>query len=103
MNSETHVTEVLEGPLWETRLPWQFSVLWGINRGSTRALPHREKLEKVVEMRALECECGQHLEASNDEELFEKVREHVDREHHEKELDDSQVRAIVARRAYGYY
>ena len=54
-------------------------------------------------MRTLECECGQHLEASNDEELFEKVREHVDREHHEKELDDSQVRAIVARRAYGYY
>jgi predicted small metal-binding protein len=54
-------------------------------------------------MRALECECGQHLEASNDEELFEKVREHVDREHPEKELDDSQVRAIVTRKAYGYY
>jgi hypothetical protein len=40
-------------------------------------------------MRALECKFGQHLEASNDEELFEKVREHVDRDPREMELDDS--------------
>ncbi len=30
-------------------------------------------------MRALDCECGQHLEA-DDGELFERAREHVDRD-----------------------
>ena len=71
-----------------------------INRASIRALAHRGKLEKGVEMRALDCECGQHLEASNDEELFERAREHVDRDHPEMKLDDSQVRDIVAQGAY---
>jgi predicted small metal-binding protein len=51
-------------------------------------------------MRALDCECGQHLEASNNEESFEKAREHVDRDHSEMELDDSQVRDIVGQGAY---
>ena len=51
-------------------------------------------------MRALDCECGQHLEASSDEELFDRAREHVDRDHPEMELDDSQVHDIVAQGAY---
>jgi hypothetical protein len=29
-------------------------------------------------VRALDCSCGQHLEADNDEELFKRAREHVD-------------------------
>ena len=43
-------------------------------------------------MRALDCECGQHLEAANDEELFERAREHVD--HPDMGLGDEQVRGI---------
>jgi predicted small metal-binding protein len=39
-------------------------------------------------MRALDCDCGQHLEAANDEELFERAREHVDRDHPEMQLSD---------------
>jgi predicted small metal-binding protein len=51
-------------------------------------------------MRALDCECGQHLEAANDEELFERAREHVDRDHPDMGLGDEQVRGIVEQGAY---
>lgn len=51
-------------------------------------------------MRALDCECGRHLEAHNDEELFQKAREHVDLDHPEMGLGDEQVRGIVAEGAY---
>ena len=33
-------------------------------------------------MRTMECACGERLEAQDDERLFERVREHMDREHH---------------------
>lgn len=51
-------------------------------------------------MRALDCECGQHLEAGNNEELFERARAHVDRDHPEMQLSDEQVRGIVSGGAY---
>lgn len=51
-------------------------------------------------MRALDCECGQHLEATDDSELFARAREHVDRDHQEMDLDDEQVRGIVQQGAY---
>ncbi len=51
-------------------------------------------------MRALDCDCGQHLEAANDEELFEKAREHVNRGHPNMQLTDEQVRQLVAERVY---
>ncbi len=31
-------------------------------------------------MRALDCECGKHLEAHDDDELYGQVREYVDRD-----------------------
>jgi hypothetical protein len=51
-------------------------------------------------MRALDCECGQHIEAANDEKLFERAREHVDRDQPEMQLSDEQVRGIVTDGAY---
>ncbi len=52
-------------------------------------------------MRALDCECGRHLEANDDEELYGQAREHVvDRDHPEMQLSDEQVRGIVAEGAY---
>ena len=51
-------------------------------------------------VRALDCECGQHLEAANEGALFQQAREHVDRDYPEMELDDTQVRDIVAQGAY---
>jgi hypothetical protein len=51
-------------------------------------------------VRAMDCECGQHLEATNEDALFQQAREHVDRDHPEMKLDDTQVREIVAQGAY---
>jgi hypothetical protein len=51
-------------------------------------------------MRALDCACGQHLEAESDEELYGRARAHVDQDHPEMQLGDEQVREIVSEGAY---
>ena len=61
----------------------------------------RQPLGEGEAMRALDCECGRHLEAANDEELFERAREHVDRDHPDMGFNNEQVRGIVEQGAYG--
>lgn len=56
--------------------------------------------EEARRMRALDCQCGKHLEANDDEELYGQAREHVDRDHPEMQLSDEQVQGIVAEGAY---
>jgi predicted small metal-binding protein len=51
-------------------------------------------------MRVIDCDCGQTLQAANDEDLFKEVRAHADREHSDMELSDEQVRELVEARAY---
>jgi len=51
-------------------------------------------------MRAIDCPCGHHFEAPNDEELFRICREHVDRDHPELERTDDQLRERIAADAY---
>jgi len=51
-------------------------------------------------MRALDCDCGQHLQAADHEKLFEQARDHVDRAHPEMQLSDEQIRGILAEGAY---
>ena len=51
-------------------------------------------------MRAIDCPCGHHLEAADDEELVRKAREHVDRDHPEMERTDEQMRERIVADAY---
>ncbi len=51
-------------------------------------------------MRALDCDCDRHLEAANDQKLFDKVQAHVSRDHPEMQLSAEQVLEIVAEKAY---
>jgi Protein of unknown function (DUF1059) len=51
-------------------------------------------------MRVIDCDCGQTLQAGNDEDLVKEARAHVDREHPDMRLTDEQVRELVANRAY---
>jgi hypothetical protein len=51
-------------------------------------------------MRGMNCDCGEHLEAPNDEVLFERARGHVDRDHPEMQLSDEQVRELVSEKSY---
>ncbi len=53
-------------------------------------------------MRALLCSCRCRLEAENDENLRELVRDHLRREHPAVAFDDERVREIVAANSYRY-
>jgi hypothetical protein len=51
-------------------------------------------------MRVLDCDCGQTLQAANDDDLAVAVREHVGEAHPDMQLSDEQARQLVADRAY---
>lgn len=51
-------------------------------------------------MRVIDCECGVTLQAANDDELAGAVREHVDSDHPDMQLDDEQLRGMVEQKAY---
>ena len=56
--------------------------------------------EEEQAMRAIDCPCGHRLEGADDEELFRRAREHVDRDHPEMERSDEELRERVAADAY---
>jgi hypothetical protein len=45
-------------------------------------------------VRALDCDCSRPLVAANDNDLFQQALEHVDRDHPEMELGDTQVHEV---------
>jgi len=51
-------------------------------------------------MLAMDCDCGYHMEAADEGQLFEQAREYVDRDHPEMDLTDEQLRGILAEGAY---
>jgi hypothetical protein len=51
-------------------------------------------------MRAIDCPCGHHLEGADDDDLFGRAREHIDRDHPEMERTGEQIRERVAAAAY---
>jgi predicted small metal-binding protein len=51
-------------------------------------------------MRAIDCPCGHHFKAADDDELFRLCRAHVDREHPEMQRSDEDIRARVAADAF---
>ena len=54
-------------------------------------------------MRVLDCECGQTIQAANDDELRVAIAAHL-REHHpsdgQQQLGDDELRSLVQQRAY---
>jgi predicted small metal-binding protein len=51
-------------------------------------------------MRVIDCDCGQTLQAANDDDLVKQARAHVDEQHPDLEMNDDQVRELVATKAY---
>jgi len=52
------------------------------------------------DMRAIDGPCGHRLEAADDEELFQRARQHIAEDHPEMQRTDEQVRERVAADAY---
>jgi predicted small metal-binding protein len=51
-------------------------------------------------MQAIDCPCGHHLGAADDDALFRAAREHVERDHPEMQRTDDQIRERIAAGAY---
>jgi predicted small metal-binding protein len=51
-------------------------------------------------MRVIDCDCGVTLQAATDDELASRVREHVESDHPDMQLDDDQAREMVGAKAY---
>ena len=51
-------------------------------------------------MRVIDCDCGQTLQAANDEDLAGVVRDHIAEKHPDMEMSDDQVRELVSAQAY---
>ncbi len=51
-------------------------------------------------MRVIDCDCGETVQAANDDDLFKAARRHVDEAHPDMDLSDDQVRELVGSKAY---
>lgn len=51
-------------------------------------------------MRGFDCACGEYLEADNDQLLVGKMRQHVDAEHPDQAMKDSQLQRMAEDSAY---
>jgi hypothetical protein len=51
-------------------------------------------------MRVIDCECGKTLQAANDDDLADAVREHVAEDHPDMDLSDEQAREMISSQAY---
>jgi hypothetical protein len=51
-------------------------------------------------MRVIDCDCGQTLQAANDDDLVKQARVHVDEQHPDLDMSDDQVRELVSAKAY---
>ena len=51
-------------------------------------------------MRVIDCQCGKTVQAANDEDLAQAVRDHVEESHPDMELTDDQVQEMVEQQAY---
>jgi predicted small metal-binding protein len=51
-------------------------------------------------MRVIDCDCGETLQAANDDDLFQATRRHVDEAHSDLDMSDDQVRELISSKAY---
>ena len=51
-------------------------------------------------MRVIDCNCGQTLQAANDDDLARCVRQHLADDHPDQQMSDDEVRTFVGDKAY---
>ena len=51
-------------------------------------------------MRVIECECGDVVQAANDDDLLKQVRRHMDSDHPDSDTSDDDLRSLIERKAY---
>jgi hypothetical protein len=51
-------------------------------------------------MRVIDCDCGATLSAANDDDLAERVKQHLAEDHPDQQMSDDEVRTFVGDKAY---
>jgi predicted small metal-binding protein len=51
-------------------------------------------------MRAFDCDCGKQLEAPDDEQLYNRVWEHMEQTHFDRGLSNEEIKDLVSEKAY---
>ena len=51
-------------------------------------------------MRVIDCDCGKTLQAANDEDLANAVKDHVAEDHPDMDMSDDQAAELVGAQAY---
>jgi predicted small metal-binding protein len=51
-------------------------------------------------MRVFDCDCGKQLEASDDEQLYNRVWEHMEQSHFDRGLGNEEIKDLVSEKAY---
>ena len=51
-------------------------------------------------MRVIDCDCGQTLQAANEDDLVRCVQAHVEKEHEGGRMDEDEARELVAESSY---
>jgi predicted small metal-binding protein len=51
-------------------------------------------------VRKIDCQCGHTVEGNDDEELFQRGKQHVAEVHPDENITDDQLRQLIATRAY---
>ena len=51
-------------------------------------------------MRAVDCPCGEHFEATNDSQLIDQMKQHASEDHEEGEYSEADLKLLVNRSAY---
>ena len=51
-------------------------------------------------MRVIDCDCGHTLQAANDDDLTERVKQHLAEDHPDQQMSDDAVRTFVGNKAY---
>jgi predicted small metal-binding protein len=67
---------------------------------SSIGFPFASQLSERSLMRKLDCQCGQTIEGENDEELFQRGKQHVAEVHPDENITDDQLRQLISAQAY---
>jgi predicted small metal-binding protein len=64
--------------------------------------PSRVRVNRDREsfMRVIECECGDVVQAANDDDLLKEIRRHMEAHHPDTETSEEDLRGLVERKAY---
>jgi predicted small metal-binding protein len=51
-------------------------------------------------VRVIHCDCGQTLQAANDDDLVHVIQGHLTNDHPEEQMSDEEIRALIGSQAY---